>query len=559
MSEKEEMIQDAEGLPTVPEGAEGETIEIDLGSPNNFFIANSAQYFGIAFDKLFGIDELEVYNTFELSSKRNFKGLAAYILEAYQDLFLNPDKSFKPEMEIILFNILKFKHDIMLNKNTAYETFIGYLDTVVNAGDGLLRKTIDKFVEDNYALNLDEQTENNHKQKRKVNIELQLKDEHAKALLKISYLYRIMTPLISIYFYYNKGGFVATETNIDMEDGTLALQEEDVLELEFDEVNSKIYSHLFEEFVDKPDALRNKLYRLAESGVSKTSYSDRRFWLAAKNVALTEKGEALEIYRKLLTNAIPKLSIEKDKNVVSFLQTVINNQVEFLFQNKFKYRFIPLDNTTTRPSHSTEDNDDDDDSSVNEFERMEILSSRKDEGVYTLRKLNIQQTLDRLPELLDVGVSDAEVQHLMTYIKRNVIQEQIIALITFKYFKDKDALKFTTFYQYCYLLVICRKYLEKHKYRYLPKILTAKCAKHSERVTITGKKVKPEILSSKKYLDLLETKYANFKDAVEAPFMAFIGTVYASTFKDKDDNEIFDATIKVAKIAEEIVDLAYLI
>ena len=41
----------------------------------------------------------------------------------------------------------------------------------------------------------------------------------------------------------------------------------------------------------------------------------------------------------------------------------------------------------------------------------------------------------------------------MTKIKRNAIQEQIIALLTFKYFDDKDALKFVDFYQYCYLLI----------------------------------------------------------------------------------------------------------
>ena len=43
-----------------------------------------------------------------------------------------------------------------------------------------------------------------------------------------------------------------------------------------------------------------------------------------------------------------------------------------------------------------------------------------------------------------------EVKALMQKIKRSMIQEQIVALITFKYFEDKDAIKYVSFYQYCY-------------------------------------------------------------------------------------------------------------
>jgi hypothetical protein len=167
--------------------------------------------------------------------------------------------------------------------------------------------------------------------------------------------------------------------------------------------------------------------------------------------------------------------------------------------------------------------------------------------------------LDSLPERFNVGISDAEVKSLMRTLTRNQIQEQIISLLTFKYFQDKDALKFISFYDYCYLVIICSKYLRKNKFIYLPLILTSKCEKHRERINISGKKVRPEILNSKKYLDLLDSKYSNFAKEIEAPFLSIIGTVYSSVFKDSDGNEIFDSTVKVGKIAEEIVDLARLV
>lgn len=529
--------------------------DIDLGDENSVFVADNGNIFGIAFDKLFDQSQLNVYNAFEMSSKRNFKNLTPTILETYEELFFDKTGCINLEAELVFFNMLSAKSNIMVaaanEQCTSFETFTEYMENIIEGGDRTLYNIIDKFIEDNYSLNLDKITQETKDKKRKVNTELQFSDSHAKDLLKIAYLYRVMIPIVSVYFYYNKNLFnKPTEVQV----GAEAITEEDIEEMRFDEINSSIFAYLFDKFATKPEALRNKLYRLTYSGVSKTSYSDKRFWTIAKTVGITEKTVALEIYKKLLTNAIPKLSIDGDKNIISFLQSVINNQVDFLFQNKFKYHFIPLGSNET--NFATEDNDD---SSMTEFERVEIQQSRKDEGSYLIRKLNIKDILESIPERLNVGVSDAEVKDMMTKIKRNAIQEQIIALLTFKYFDDRDALKFVDFYQYCYLLIACKKYLQQQKYIYLPLILTANCEKHRERVNISGKKVRPEILNSKKYTDLIKEKYPNFSEEIEKPFLAFIGTVYSSVFKDNDGNEIFDSTVKVGKIAEEIVNLAKLV
>ena len=36
---------------------------IDLGDGNSFYVADNGNYFGIAFDKLFGQPQLNIYNT----------------------------------------------------------------------------------------------------------------------------------------------------------------------------------------------------------------------------------------------------------------------------------------------------------------------------------------------------------------------------------------------------------------------------------------------------------------------------------------------------------------
>ena len=40
---------------------------------------------------------------------------------------------------------------------------------------------------------------------------------------------------------------------------------------------------------------------------------------------------------------------------------------------------------------------------------------------------------------------------------------------------------------------------------------------------------------------------------------SIIASTYASVFMDDDGEELFDSSVKVAKVADELVDLAYLI
>ena len=353
-----------------------------------------------------------------------------------------------------------------------------------------------------------------------------------------------MIPVIAVYFDFNKSLYNgrADEEDDDSEDSSFV-----------DAVN-EIFNYLFEKITkEHTEALKNKLYKLTMSRISKTAFSDKRFWNIAKQLSITIETETLEIYKKIMNNAIAKLSIDADKNVISFLQSVINNQIDFLFQSKFKYKFVPLNNNTEKYGVS---NDDDE---MSEFEKMEIQMTRRDEGAYIIRKLNIADILEKIPERLGVGVDDTEVADMIKTLNRNTIQEEIVALITFKHFKDRDALKFINFYQYCYLVIACKKFLEMYKLRYISQILTADCEKHRERLNICGRRVRPEILSSKKYNDLFNAKYHNFSDDVERPLLAFIGTVYSSTFKDKNGNEIFDSSVKVGRIAEELLDLIQLI
>lgn len=156
-------------------------------------------------------------------------------------------------------------------------------------------------------------------------------------------------------------------------------------------------------------------------------------------------------------------------------------------------------------------------------------------------------------------VSEKEIQEMYGFIKYNVIQERIISMLTFKYFKNTTSIKRLNAYEYAKVLVCCKKFLEKHKLFLLSQIIVNKCEKHRERVAITGTKIRVKIESSKKYQELFQKKYKNFKDEVEKPLSALISTIYSSVFKDENGNEIFDSAVKVGNIADELIEVAYLV
>jgi hypothetical protein len=510
---------------------------------DTFYSTDGGNNFGISFDDLFGREELEIYNLFEMNSKRNFKNLVPSIIETYKEIFLDEGERFNEDLAIIIFNILKVKSDLEVQDGeTSYEQFLEMIDLIADSNEKLLIETINDYIMDNYALNLDEITDQTKSKKKKINEELQFSDAHAKALIKIAYLFRIMIPIISVYFAYNKQSFAKNEDQ---------REDDDYEDLKFGEINSEIFNYLFEKFADNADAIRNKLYKLTLSRVSKTVYSDKRFWAAAKNQGITKDTETLEIYKKLLTNAIPKLSIDADKNLISFFQAVIINQINFLFQNKFKNKFIILGDRHEKYSDDEED--------TSEYERLEIRMLRKDEGLYSLRKLNIISVLNKIPGYLGVEVSDDEVKETIKTFYRHEIQEKLISMLTYKYFEDKMAVKFLSAYQYVFLLIAVRKYLEKHKFTLLPQILIAKCEKHKERTTISGKKIRSMIQDSKKYIELFEMKYNSFSEEVEKPLSAIIASTYASVFTNDEGEELFDSSVKVGKVADELINLAYLI
>jgi len=512
-----------------------------------FSTQDSGTYFRIAFDELFEHEKLSVYNDFDLTSKRNFKNLADSIKDTYEVLF-ESDGKITEEATVVMLKLLSAQTKIITTESMQLADFFTIIDDICHSADDMLLNIVHAYIENNYSLKLDEITENMKAKKKNVNEELFISDAAAKTFLEISYLSRVLIPVISQYFIYNKTAFPSKSV-----DDAIIDNDESEEELIFDDANFSIFKYIFDLVAkDNADNLRNKLYKMAYSRLIKTAFSAKRYWKMAGNLGITVETETLEIYKKLLTNSMTKLICDPNLNIVSFFTAVVNMQTEFLFQNKFKHHYQALDFDNQKYSS---DNDDD----MSEYEKIEMRIARKDEGSLILQNLAIKDVLKNLPEIFDVPITNTEVVNMLPKIHRNTIQEKIISMITVKYFDDIGAIKRLDALQYCKILLCCSKFLEKHKFTLLNQILLARCEKHRERVAITGTKIKENIVKTKSYEDLFKNKYSYFKEEIDKQLSAIISTVYCSIFKDENDNELFDSSIKVGNIAEELVALAYLI
>lgn len=509
-----------------------------------FSASNPTGYFCIAFDQLFENEKLSVYNEFDITSKRHFKNLSADIVETYNEIFA-PDGKLNEETALTILKLLSSQTKIITNQ-TSLNEFYEIIDDITDSGDCLLLRTIHDFIESNYSLELDKITEQMKANKKSVNDELFISDNAAKQYLEISYLSRILIPVISQYLLYNKASFPAKTPSFALAD------DESEEELIFDEVTFSIFKYIFDKVAkENAEKLRNKLYKMTYARVIRTAFSAQRYWKIAGNLGITVETETLEIYKKLLTNSMTKLKCNSSLNIVSFFTAVINKQTDFLFQNKFKYHYQSIDYAASEKSSSDSDED------LSEFEKIEIKYARKDEGSLVLQNLIIEDTVKKLPEILDVSVTEEEVRENLAIISKNSIQERLVSIIVTKYFGDPMAIKRLSAAQYSKVLLCCKKYLEKHKFVLLTQILTSKCEKHRERVGITGNKIKQKIEESNRYKVLFDKKYVYFKESIDKQISAMIATIYCSIFKDQNDNELFDSSIKLGNIAEELVELIY--
>ena len=163
----------------------------------------------------------------------------------------------------------------MKDDKMTLQTFLSLLTTIIECADEALLKEIDTIIENGYGLSLDETTKKMRQQKKSVNDQLVISDYQAKILIKIAYVDRILIPLISQYFIYNKSEF-PNKSSIVIDDSD---EDSDSEDLVFSEINQVIFEHIFSVVAkNEKDNLLQKIYKLCYSRIILTSQNSKKFW-----------------------------------------------------------------------------------------------------------------------------------------------------------------------------------------------------------------------------------------------------------------------------------------
>lgn len=431
-------------------------------------VTGSTKSIIVRFDELFNNTELSVMNEFTINKKRNFIPLTNSIVKILNYVFSNRDGK-----EIALKYLeLKCKIYKKYNKQKEYpeSKFIKHVFEYIITPE--VKTHISQYVEDSYKIDLDNKSSKN---KTSINKELQFTDKHAKVILKSSMLMKYVIPVIMTYI---------TLFNIKNIDSLL-----------YD-----IFSQFFTEFSDSSLNILNKIFKLIESRVTSTNYSDRIIWLYLQNIGITSDTLTRNLNRKIISNIIAK--IENNTNVISFLHVVIKNSIRYQFTFKFpiSYKSINLNEV--------------DSEGLTDFDRLEINMTRSDESLYIINDLTIRNIMDQFKSKYNIEVNEDELDYYKSCIMINNIQINYLFLFFSKYTKNYRLLFNSNYHTYMHLLIIFEKWLKLHNFNLLAEYMVAIPEKIYERKPVNKKQILNKIINFNKYEQLLRNKYRLIQDIV---------------------------------------------
>ncbi len=410
----------------------------------------------INFSEFFGLDT-EDHNEFSLSRKRSF-GSEKMLIKITDSL----RSAFEYNEAIILF-YLNIAHKInKLQEKYEVEDIIDDLADLAyytaDAADAEIKKTYIPQPE----------------QKRKsTNIELQFTDEHSQIILRASFIVKVIIPLITNYMAVNK---IRKNENLFMDSFYYAFKA-------VDKENINIY---------------NKIYKIVESRIKGTKYSDRALWNLLGYMAENATTTANEHYRKLIIDLVPKL--DHDRSVVSFLHVSLKNWMHFKLRTNFPISYSPQN--LQEVSDSSQDK-------LTNLERLEFHLKRMDEAESFVTRSKLYNLIVNVLKDPIIKISTEELEYYKKMVQINSLQKNLLFLYFTKKVGRYRALYNLRFGEYITLLIYFKKWLAKNGYMYLSKWMTTTFPSGLEkpRKVINTRSFQEDLFKSKSFRFLHDRKY----------------------------------------------------
>jgi hypothetical protein len=418
----------------------------------------------IDFHKYFHIKESN-FNKFYLQYKDSYVSKLNLITH-----YINYFIKFYDYDDELLGNYLRVKYWIDINPENdprRRTDFINILYTSLIT-DTIYDK-IKKMVEDNYRIDLAQTNKDNIK----FSESLEFTNEHAKLLLMISIVIKILIPITLHYI---------TQYKDKREIHNLSLYYKPIFDIIEDREHVNLYGKLFNSIHVKVNLseTKNKLiwekYEMEQQDAS--SYAKE---LLDKNI--------------IVDNIFKYLFI---KNIIAFNSVIIETQLDFFV---IKNLGINMREIST----------DKDSEGLSSLDKLEMNTTKIDESLIVLSKINISQTIKRIKKALRFKITKEEKEWYKNYLTITPIGRDLLFYYYAKYFNGYRDLKSITKRQYIQLMILMKKALEINGSIWIPQILSADIEGRINARTIHNTKMIEKVENSEAYQKMLNDKYAALK------------------------------------------------
>lgn len=459
--------------------------------PKSTYVSRNGKNFVVHFDKIYGMTKLKNYNSFPIT-KTSYQNQLDTIVR-YTNFFIH----FYDEEQELPNAYLKLR-TVMDADDCPFgpddkEAFIDFLYQIMFTPT--MVEKIKRMVEENYLDDIEsgplDEKKKGYKANEKKHLEsLEFTNKHIKILLAISFGMKILCPVM-FYFCQNNG--------IVIDKKTLVIY--------------NFYEKLFDIFNEDCNMF-NKLYVYVKTKVLESNsnnaimYDQRQIFGIDLYTVISQFTKVILISENMVKYKFNEHWNPKQRkyseNIIGFNKTIIKYQITYFLKEQYEKNLAELSNTKNNEGLSG-------------IDKMAMHLDKYDEGSVLLADLNIDMTIRRIREKVDIPISDEEVDYQMRHMEFSDIQTEYIRAFYARYFGNYSDLALIPKRDMVILTLIMKKILlidlgydvesQSIKYAALPYILSGNLEDRIVNRMVRNSKFIESLENSYKYQRLVNEDY----------------------------------------------------
>ena len=373
------------------------------------------------------------------------------------------------------------------------EAFIDFLYQIMFTPT--MVEKIKRMVEENYLDDIEsgplDEKKKGYKANEKKHLEsLEFTNQHIKILLAISFGMKILCPVM-FYFCQNNG--------IVIDKKTLVIY--------------NFYEKLFDIFNEDCNMF-NKLYVYVKTKVLESNsnnaimYDQRQIFGIDLYTVISQFTKVILISENMVKYKFNEHWNPKQRkyseNIIGFNKTIIKYQITYFLKEQYEKNLAELSNTKNNEGLSG-------------IDKMAMHLDKYDEGSVLLADLNIDMTIRRIREMVDIPISEEEIDYQMRHMDFSDIQTEYIRAFYARYFGNYSDLALIPKRDMVILTLIMKKILlidlgydvdsQSIKYAALPYILSGNLEDRIVNRMVRNSKFIESLENSYKYQRLVNEDY----------------------------------------------------